>query len=159
MESSTSSLLELPHDLVEAIAFAIRPDLKTLDAFSRVCRSLYTISIPVLYRSVALRSPQGTSRFSSTIAHPPHLISPVRELQIHYHDLDEETDDCPEDADPVLAKLVNLESLTVRTNWFNWNKAFTTSLIRDPQRTFPALRFCVLMLSSMKSNTARVEQC
>lgn len=140
------SLLHLPLEILEHIASAIRPSLRSLSIFAQACRTLYSISTPVLYKSVVFRSLESARHFSDTISHSPNLIPLVRELQIHYHDLDEDSSDSPEDVEPTLVKLVHLQSLVVRTNWFDYQKAIKTRLINNPSEAFPALRSCEFYL-------------
>ena len=80
------------------------------------------------------------SCFLETAVSSQYLTSLIRELQIHYHDFEEETDDLPEDIEPILSKLVNLESLIITSSWFAWDKASNMQLLRRSQETLPALR-------------------
>lgn len=140
MESSTSRFLALPTEIIKAILLALRPSLSSLNSVSRVSRRLNAVSIPLLYRLVIIRSPQHGEKFSRTVSHCPNLTLLVRELQIHYHETKD--DECPEDLDPVIAQLVNLESLVVRGDWFNYKAALQTNLIRRHQDILPNLRSC-----------------
>ncbi|KAJ5091183.1 hypothetical protein NUU61_006053 [Penicillium alfredii] len=144
MESFTSHLLELPPEILEAVLLALPPSSSRLAAVSCVCRRLHFVSIPLLYRSVALRSPEHGKQFCWTVRHGADVIPHVRELQIHYHETDDESDDCPEDLYPVFTQLVNLESLVVRSDWFDPKTASRTSLISGPQEVLPNLRCCNL---------------
>ncbi|KAJ5358172.1 hypothetical protein N7541_005330 [Penicillium brevicompactum] len=86
------------------------------------------------------------NRFIETATSSHCVTSLIREVQIHYHVLDEETDDSPEDIEPVLSNLVNLESLVIRTSWFDTDKAKKMQLLCRPQETLSALRSVILSL-------------
>lgn len=142
MDSSICRSLQFPPEIAQIIALAIRPSLKSLSNFAQVCRSLCPVSTPILYKSVVLRNVGSANHFSWTISHSPDLIPLVRELQIHFHDMDEDSDDCPEDFEPTLVKLVHLESLVIRAEWFDDMKASRTTLINNPSEALPAFRSC-----------------
>jgi hypothetical protein len=84
------------------------------------------------------------NRFLGAATNSFYLTSLIRELQIHYHKLDEDIDDSPEDIEPVIAKLVNLKSLIIRSSWFDRGKAHRMQPLSHPQETPPALRSCKL---------------
>lgn len=134
------SLLKLPPEILGAILSVVRSSLDTLKALSQSCHHLHAIATPFLYSSVVIRSPESMSCFLETAANSHYLTSLIRELQIHYHDLDEDTDNSPEDIEPALPKLVNLESLIIKSSWFDWVKPSKMQLLCHPQETLPALR-------------------
>ncbi|KAJ5715390.1 uncharacterized protein N7483_012571 [Penicillium malachiteum] len=108
------SLLTLPPEILGAILAVIGSSLETLNSLAQSCRYLHAIAAPLLYSSVVIRSPKSMDRFLETVENSHYFTSLIRELQIHYHDLNEHTDHSPEDIEPVLPKLVNLESLVIR---------------------------------------------
>ncbi|KAJ5088397.1 hypothetical protein N7456_012013 [Penicillium angulare] len=136
------SLLILPPEILEAIISSIRFSLDALKALSQSCRCLHAIATPPLFRLVVIRSPESMKRFIEAATSSHYLTTLIKELQIHYHDLDEDTDDSPEDIEPVLSKLVNLESLVMRSSWFEAKKWDKMQLLCQPQETLPALRSC-----------------
>ncbi|KGO61790.1 hypothetical protein PEX1_025260 [Penicillium expansum] len=140
------SLLKLPPEILGAILSVVRSSLDTLKALSQSCHHLHAIATPFLYSSVVIRSPESMSCFLETAANSHYLTSLIRELQIHYHDLDEDTDNSPEDIEPALPKLVNLESLIIKSSWFDWVKPSKMQLLCHPQETLPALRSVTLSL-------------
>ena len=134
------SLLQLPTEILDAILSEVRSSLSTLKALSQSCRRLHTLAAPHVLRSVTIRSPKSMNRFIETATSSHCVTSLIREVQIHYHVLDEETDDSPEDIEPILSNLVNLESLVIRTSWFDTDKAKKMQLLCRPQETLSALR-------------------
>lgn len=136
-------LVALPQEIIETILIETRPsDLRSI---SHVCRSLHAICLSHLYRSIVLRNPNQAERFLATLSQSPHSIPPlVRELQIHYHNtLDEKgrPTTSPEHLDPIIAKLSRLESLVIKSDFFNYTAAEKISLLREPE-LFPSLTSC-----------------
>lgn len=138
--SEPVSLLKLPTEILENILSEARPSLGTLKAISQCCHRLHAIAVPHVFKSVVIRTPESMSRFLETAASSHRLTSLIREVQVHYHDLDEDTTDSPEDIEPVLSSLVNLESLVLRSSWFSWHKDKKMKLLIHPQETLPTLR-------------------
>lgn len=145
MESSTSTgLLSLPQELVNAILIEISDSYMTFRSLARVCRKLNALSNPFVYNSVIIRQPSTGEKFAWAMAHAPHLNPLVHELQIHLHGTgDDEPFNIPEDFESVLAKLVNLELLVIKSDYFD--NVQDTSLFCQPG-ILPALGSCKLML-------------
>ncbi|KAJ5604644.1 hypothetical protein N7510_009798 [Penicillium lagena] len=144
MESlSAKGLVALPQEIIEAILVEIRPS--SLRSVSHVSRSLRSICLPFLYRSIVLRDPNQAETFLATLSQSQHSIPPlVRELQIHYHNTLDEKDQpttSPEHIDPIIAKLSSLESLVIKSDFFDYTAAAKFSLLRQPE-LFPSLTSC-----------------
>lgn len=120
-------LLDLPDELIESVILPLGTDGHSschFRAVARVCRRLHEIVTPMIYRNVWLRDSTAGDMFAAAITNRPGLIPHVRGLQIHNHG-NYEYDDakkppfpCPEDWEPTVAQLLNLEFLAMRTDWF-----------------------------------------
>lgn len=141
MESSTSTgLLSLPQELVNVILIEIGDSYKTFRALARVCRKLNALSNPFVYNSVIIRQPSTGEKFAWTMTHAPRFNPMVHGLQIHFHGTgDDEPFNIPEDFETVLAKLVNLELLVIKSDYFDNEQ--DTNLFCQPG-ILPALRSC-----------------
>ncbi|KAJ5805110.1 hypothetical protein N7474_010997 [Penicillium riverlandense] len=144
MESSSAKgLVALPQEIIEAILVELGSS--SFRPISHVCRSLRSICLPFLYRSIVLRDPNQAEAFLATLSQSPHSIPLlVRELQIHYHNTLDEKDNpttSPEHLDPLIMKLSSLESLVIKSDFFDYTAAEKISLLRQPE-LFPSLTSC-----------------
>lgn len=135
-------LLTLPQELIDAIFANIGNSYKTFQSLARVCRTLNAMANPFLYESVIIREPSTGEKFAEAMTNSPHLNPLVHKLQIHLHGTeDDQPFNIPEDFEPVLAKLVNLESLVIKSDYFDNGQ--DTNLFCRPG-ILPALRSCKL---------------
>lgn len=114
MSSSISLLLHLPTELLEAIVSFVDP--ASLAPLARVCQTLQQLVEPQLYHTVSLRN-RESEHFVRAIDRIPSRAKYVRELQVHYHDVNGEETDYPlqvEALSPTIFQLQNLESLIVK---------------------------------------------
>lgn len=114
MPSSISSFLCLPTELLEAILSFVDP--ASLAPLARVCETLQQLVEPQLYHTVSLRN-RESERFVRAIDRIPSRAEYVRELQVHYHDINGEEADDPlqvEALSPTICQLQNLKSLIVK---------------------------------------------
>ncbi|KAJ6001929.1 hypothetical protein N7522_007156 [Penicillium canescens] len=141
MASSTSCLLSLPAEILEVVIDEACASSADLSVLGLVCRGLHSFITPRLYKSVNLVGYERAKQFSSTISQRPKLAPLVRKLQIHSHGTDEvEDENCSEDFDSTITQLINLESLALRTDFFNRSKAQKIGIICRPHKVLPALR-------------------
>jgi hypothetical protein len=141
MESSTSYLLSLPAEILEVVIDEACASSADLSVLGLVCRGLHSFITPRLYKSVNLVGYERAKQFSSTISQRPKLAPLVRKLQIHSHGTDEvEDENCSEDFHSTITQLINLESLALRTDFFNRSKAQKIGIICRPHEVLSTLR-------------------
>jgi hypothetical protein len=141
MESSTSRLLSLPAEILEVVIDEACSSAADLSTLSLVCRGLHWFITPSLYRSINLVGYKSAKQFAWTIFQRPDFAPLVRKLQIHSHGTDENEDEnCSEDFDSTITQLINLNSLALRTDFFNRSKAQKLGIICRPHEVLPALR-------------------
>lgn len=143
MDSSTpTGLLTLPTELFDAIVGEIQDSYETVRSLARVCRRLHDQLNPLVFESVIIRQPSTGEKFAWAITHAPHLAPLVLELQIHFHGTGDDEPFCiPEEFEPVIAQLANLETLVVKSDYFDNEQ--DTNLFCRPD-VLPALRECKL---------------
>lgn len=134
-------LLNLPQELTNAILVEIGESY-TYRSLARVCRTFNALANPLIYDSVIIRQPSTGEKFAEAMTNAPHLTPLVHKLQIHLHGTEDDVPfNIPEDYDSVLSKLVNLESLVIKSDYFDSEQ--DSNLFCRPG-ILPALRSCKL---------------
>ena len=133
-------LLNLPQELINAILVEIGESYMTYRSLARVCRTFNALVNPLIYDSVIIRRPSTGEKFAEAMANAPHLRPLVYKLQIHLHGTEDDVPfNIPEDYDSVLLKLINLESLVIKSDFFDNGQE--SGLFCRPG-ILPALRSC-----------------
>lgn len=136
-------LLNLPQELINAILVEIGESYMTYRSLARVCRTFNALANPLIYDSVIIRQASTGEKFAETMTNAPHLTPLVHKLQLHLHGTEDDVPfNVPEEYNSVLAKLVNLESLVIKSDWFDTEE--DSNLFCRPGILLPSLRSCKL---------------
>lgn len=143
VSSTPMGLLSLPQEIINAILTEIGDSIMTYRSLARVCRTFNALANPFVYESVIIRQPSTGEKFAEAMTNAPHLNPLVHKLQIHLHGTEDDVPfNVPEDFDSVLPKLVNLESLVIKSDYFD-NEPDDNIFSRPG--VLPALRSCKLL--------------